>query len=78
MFMFENRSYRELIIIYVIIALIITFALVVLHYYTWSDIFRDPIVIVIVANIEFFVIFYILFLPVKVQKERELKEKKKK
>ena len=76
--MFENRSYRELIIIYVIIALIITLVLIVFHYFTWPDLFRDPIIIVIVANIEFFVIFYILFLPVKVQKERELREKEKK
>ena len=76
--MFENRSYRELIIIYVFIALIITFALVVFHYYTWQGFFRDPIIIVIVANIEFFFIFYILFLPIKKQKENELKEKKKK
>jgi len=76
--MFENRSYRELIIIYVIIALIITLVLIVFHYYTWAGFFRDPIIIVIVANIEFFVIFYILFLPIKVQKERELREKEKK
>ena len=76
--MFENRSYRELIIIYVIIALITTFVLIVFHYFTWRDLFRDPIIIVIVANIEFFVIFYILFLPIKVQKERELREKEKK
>jgi len=76
--MFENRSYRELIIIYVIVALITTLVLIVFHYYTWPAFFRDPIIIVIVANIEFFVIFYILFLPIKVQKERELREKEKK
>ena len=76
--MFENRSYRELIIIYVIVALITTLVLIVFHYYTWPDFFRDPIIIVIVANIEFFVIFYILFLPIKAQKERELREKEKK
>jgi len=75
--MFENRSYRELVIIYVVIALIVTIALGAFHYFTWPGFFRDPIVMIVAGNIEFFLIFYILFLPIKAQKERELKEKEK-
>ena len=76
--MFENRSFKELIVIYVIIALICTFALSIFHYFTWKDFFSDPIVIVIVANIEFALIFYILFLPIKVKRDREKASEKKK
>lgn len=74
--MFENRSYKQLIVIYVIIALLCTFALSVFHFFTWKDFFSNPIVIVIVANIEFALIFYILFLPIKVKRDREKEEKK--
>ena len=38
----------------------------------------DLIVIVVVANIWFFCLFYILYLPIKVKKAREKKEKEKK
>ncbi|MBN2065657.1 MAG: hypothetical protein JW771_02490 [Candidatus Thermoplasmatota archaeon] len=74
--MFEHRSEKELIVIYVIIALLVTFALGAFHYYTWSGIFRDPIMLIIMGNIEFFVIFYILYLPIKVKKAREKQKKK--
>ena len=76
--MFENRSDRELLVIYVFIALIVTIALSVFHYYTWPGIFRDPIVIIIAGNIEFALIFYILYLPMKVHRDREKAEESKK
>ena len=74
--MFENRSEKQLIAIYVIIALAVTFFLCVFHYYTWPGIFSDPIVLIIAANIEFFCIFYVLYLPLKVKRAREKREKK--
>ncbi len=76
--MFEHRSEKELIVIYVIIALLVTFALGMFHYYTWSGVFQDPVMLIIMGNIEFFVIFYILYLPIKVKKAREKREKSKK
>ncbi|KYK20827.1 hypothetical protein AYK24_09650 [Thermoplasmatales archaeon SG8-52-4] len=72
--MFENRSEKELIFIYVLIALIVTCGLAVFHY---SQGFWDPYVLVIIANIEFFCIFYILYLPLKVKRARERQEKTK-
>jgi len=71
--MFENRSEKELIIIYAFIAIAIALAMAVFHYFQgW-----DPVVIVVVANIWFFCLFYILYLPLKVKRAREKKEKKK-
>ena len=68
--MFENRSEKQLIAIYVIIALLITIVLGIFHYYTWSGFFRDPIVIIVMANIEFFVIFLFLYWPLKMKKNQ--------
>ena len=62
--MFENRSYKELIVIYAVIALSVTLGLATLHYYQGFH----PYYIVIAANIEFFCIFYILYLPLKMKK----------
>ena len=76
--MFENRSFKQLIVIYALIALICTIALSVFHYYTWTSFFRNPIVIIIMANIEFALIFYVLFLPAKVKRDREKANEKKK
>jgi len=71
--MFENRSEKELIVIYAFIAIAVALAMAVLHYFQgW-----DPVVIVVVANIWFFCLFYILYLPVKVKRAREKEEKKK-
>jgi len=69
--MFENRSEKQLIIIYVIIALVVTLLLGAFHYYTWSGVFGDPIMLIIMGNIEFFVIFYILYLPLKVKRSKK-------
>jgi len=63
--MFENRSYKELIIIYAVIALAVSLGLAVFHYYQGFH----PYYIVIAANIEFFCVFYILYLPLKVKKK---------
>jgi hypothetical protein len=63
--MFENRSEKQLIIIYVFIALIITFVLSFIHISSPNPYVSDPIYVIIAANVEFFVIFYILYLPLK-------------
>ena len=65
--MFENRSERELIAIYAIIAIVIALLLGVFHYYQGFH----PYYIVIAANIEFFCVFYILYLPIKVKKSKK-------
>jgi len=65
--MFENRSERELITIYAIIAMVIALLLGVFHYYQGFH----PYYIVIAANIEFFCVFYILYLPIKVKKRKK-------
>lgn len=65
--MFENRSEKELIVIYAIIALAIACGLAVMHYYQgWH-----PYVIILVANIWFFCLFYILFLPIKYKRSKK-------
>ena len=72
--MFENRSEKELIIIYAIIALLVACGLAVVHYYQgWH-----PYMIIFVANVWFFCLFYFLYLPIKVKKQREKEEAKSK
>jgi len=65
--MFENRTERELIIIYAIIALGTALILGFFHIYQGLH----PYYIIIAANIEFFCIFYILYLPLKVKRSRK-------
>jgi hypothetical protein len=64
--MFENRSERELIVIYAIIAIAVALGLGAFHYIQGLNIYY----IVIAANIEFFCIFYILYLPLKVKRSK--------
>ena len=65
--MFENRSERELIVIYAVIALVIALILAVVHYFQgWH-----PYLIIVVANVWFFCLFYILYLPIKVKKRKK-------
>lgn len=72
--MFENRSEKQLIVIYAFISILVSGGLAVLHYFQgW-----DPVVIVVVANIWFFCLFYILYLPIKYKKAREKAKEKKK
>ena len=69
--MFEKRSEKQLIIIYAIIALTITLLLSGYHLSPISAWPKDPILIIIAANIEFFCIFYILYLPLKIKKSQK-------
>ena len=74
--MFENRTHKQQIIIYAVIALIVTLVLSVFHYFTYTGPFANIYVIILFANIEFFVIFYILYMPLKVKRSRENEEDK--
>ncbi len=65
--MFENRSEKQLIIIYAFIAILVALGLAVFHFFQGFD----PIYIVIAANIEFFCIFYILYLPLKIKRSKK-------
>ncbi len=69
--MFENRTEKQLIIIYAVIAILITFGLATFHIYQRMNIYY----IIIAANVEFFCIFYILYLPLKIKIAREKKKK---
>ena len=69
--MFENRSEKQLIIIYVFIALLVTFLLSIYHLSPYSAWPKDPILVIIAANIEFFCIFYILYLPLKIKRKQK-------
>jgi len=72
--MFENRSDKQLIAIYAIIAIAVACGLAVVHYFQgWH-----PYVIIVVANIWFACLFYFLYLPIKVKRAREKQEKDKK
>ncbi len=69
--MFENRSEKQLIIIYAIIALTITLLLSAYHLSPFSAWPKYPLLIIIAANIEFFCIFYILYLPLKIKRRQK-------
>jgi len=65
--MFEKRSEKQLMAIYAIIAIAIASIMAFVHYFQgWNH-----YVIIIVANIWFFCLFYILYLPLKVKKARK-------
>jgi hypothetical protein len=66
--MFENRSEKQLIIIYAAIAIFIAFLLSIYHLSPYSAWPKDPLLVIIAANIEFFCIFYILYLPLKIKR----------
>jgi len=76
--MFENRSEKQLIIIYVIIALLVTIGFSIYNLSPLSSIRENPILVIVIANVLFFCFFYILYLPVKVKKAREKEEENKK
>jgi hypothetical protein len=67
--MFENKSEKQLIIIYAFIAIVVSIILAVVHYFQNFH----PYYIIIAANIEFFCIFYILYLPLKVKRSKNKK-----
>ena len=60
--MFENRTKKEKIAIYVFISLAITILLAMFHLFIQG---WNIYVVIIVANVWFFCLFYILYLPVK-------------
>lgn len=71
--MFEDRSEKQLILIYALIAVAVACGMAIVHYFQgW-----DPVVIVVVANIWFACLFYILYVPLKVKRAREKQEKEK-
>ena len=72
--MFENRSEKQLIIIYAFIA--IAFALVAFYfnYITGIDVYYN----IFAANVIFFCMFYILYLPLKIKRARKKQEESKK
>ena len=65
--MFENKTEKQLITIYAVIAILVTFGLATFHIAQGMNIFY----IIIAANIEFFCIFYILYLPLKVKRRKK-------
>jgi hypothetical protein len=65
--MFEKYSEKQLIIIYAFIAIAISIILAIIHYFQNFH----PYYIIIAANIEFFCIFYILYLPLKVKRSKK-------
>ncbi len=69
--MFENRSEKQLIVIYIIIALTITILLSLFHLSPFSAWPKDPFLVIIAANVEFFCIFYILYLPLKIKRAKK-------
>ena len=72
--MFENRSEKQLIGIYALIAIIVAFCAGYFNYMTGVDVYYN----IFAANVIFFCIFYILYLPLKVKRAREKEEKKEK
>ena len=72
--MFENRTEKELIVIYAVIAIAVALILAAFKFSYGVDIYY----IIIAANIEFFCVFYILYLPIKVRKAREKRQNLKK
>jgi hypothetical protein len=64
--MFEKRSKKQRTIIYAFIAFAVTLVLALMHYMLQGWLVEA---VLIVAAIEYVCIFYILYLPVKYQKE---------
>jgi hypothetical protein len=72
--MFENRSEKELIVIYAIIAIIISLGAGVFNHITGVGIYYN----IFAVNVIFFCMFYILYLPLKIKRARQREEEKKK
>ena len=72
--MFENRSERQLIIIYAFIALVCAIGAFIFNYATGVDHYYN----IFAANVIFFCMFYLLYLPIKIKRAREKEEKSKK
>ncbi len=74
--MFENKSEKQLIVIYAVIAILVALGFTAFNLSPLSSIRNNPILVIIIANVIFFCFFYILYLPLKVKKAREKEEKK--
>jgi hypothetical protein len=72
--MFENRSEKQLIIIYAFIAIAFALGVFYFNYITGVDVYYN----IFAANVIFFCIFYILYLPLKIKRAREKQEESKK
>ncbi len=68
--MFENRSDKQLIAIYVIIALLFSLGFTAYNLSPYSSIRNEPIMIVVIANVLFFCMFYFLYWPLKLKKKK--------
>lgn len=64
--MFENRTRKQRIVIYAFIAFAVSLLLAVMHYVLQGWLLEA---VLIVAAIEYVCIFYILYLPLKYQKQ---------
>ena len=71
--MFENRSEKQLIIIYAIISIAIALGAGFYNHITGVYIYYN----IFAVNIIFFCMFYLLYLPLKVKRARERQEKEK-
>ena len=72
--MFENRSEKQLILIYAFIAIAFALGAFYFNYITGVDVYYN----IFAANVVFFCMFYILYLPLKIKRAREKREKSKK
>jgi membrane protein YdbS with pleckstrin-like domain len=72
--MFENRSEKQLIIIYAFIAIAFAIGAFYFNYITRVNIYYN----IFAANVIFFCIFYILYLPLKIKRARKKQEESKK
>jgi hypothetical protein len=72
--MFENRSEKQLIAIYAVIGIIAAIGAFYFNYITGVDVYYN----IFAANVIFFCVFYILYLPLKVKRAREREEQEKK
>ena len=72
--MFENKSEKQLIVIYAFIAIAFALAGFYFNHMTGVDIYYN----IFAANVIFFCMFYILYLPLKIKRARERREQKNK
>jgi hypothetical protein len=66
--MLENASTRMRLMVYGLIALLVTFGLSLYHYFLLGWQF---FLVLIAAVIEFFLVFYIFYLPLKYKRKQE-------
>ncbi len=72
--MFENRSEKQLIMIYAFIAIAFALGAFYFNYITGVDVYYN----IFAANVIFFCMFYFLYLPLKIKRARKKREESKK